>query len=67
MKKKHTYLAKIDNELWDTIQNLKTQLPENVSVNTLINKGLSVITKEELLNLSVLKRNKESLSAMRGI
>ena len=42
-------------------------MPENISVNTLINKGLSVITKEELLNLSILKRNRESLSAMSGI
>ena len=67
MKKKHTYLAKIDNDLWDTIHNLKTQLPENVSVNTLINRGLSVIIKEELMNLSVLKRNKQSLSAMSNI
>ena len=62
MKKKHTYLAKIDNDLWDTIHNLKTQLPENVSVNTLINKGLSVIIKEELIRLSTYKRNRQSLS-----
>ena len=67
MKKKHTYLAKIDNDLWDTLENLKVQLPEKVSVNYLINKGLRDVVKEELINLSVYKRNKESINAMGGI
>ena len=62
--KRHHYLAKIDNDLWDTIQNLKTQLPESVSVNTFLNKGLKIVLKDELQNLSTYKKNRSTVNSM---
>ena len=54
---KHNYLSKIENNTWSDIQILKTQLPENISVNSLINKGLRVIVDSELQGLTRLRKN----------
>ena len=64
---KHNYLSKIENNTWSDIQILKTQLPENISVNSLINKGLRIIVDSELQGLTRLRKNRESLESMRTI
>jgi len=61
---KHPYLSKIDNRTWNDIQNLRTQLPENVSVNAFINEGLRYVIDTKLQGLSRLRKNRESLNAM---
>tara|TARA_S200000501_G_C20767970_1_gene719196 strand:+ start:391 stop:597 length:207 start_codon:yes stop_codon:yes gene_type:complete len=62
MKPKHDYLAKIDYELWIDINRVKELDGGVTSINSLVNEGLKLVRNRKMQELSVQRKQRESLS-----
>jgi len=60
--KKHSYLTKINNDQWTDIQRIGSLM--NKSANAIINEGIRLAIRENLQNLSILRKNRNSLQNM---
>ena len=58
----HQYLTRIKDEHWEDIQRVKTL--DNRSANSIINEGIRLMIKENLQELSTLRKNRTSLQNM---
>ena len=58
----HQYLTRIKDEHWEDIQRVKTL--DNYSANSIINEGIRLMIKENLQELSTLRKNRTSLQNM---
>jgi len=63
--KKHSYLTKINNDQWTDIQRIGSLM--NKSANVIINEGIRLAIRENLQNLSILRKNRSSLEVMVGM
>jgi len=63
--KKHSYLTKINNDQWTDIQRIGSLM--NKSANVIINEGIRLAIRENLQNLSILRKNRSSLEGMVGV
>ena len=63
--KKHSYLTKINNDQWTDIQRIGSLM--NKSANVIINEGIRLAIRENLQNLSILRKNRSSLEVMVGV
>tara|TARA_B100001741_G_C16016032_1_gene353290 strand:+ start:120 stop:314 length:195 start_codon:yes stop_codon:yes gene_type:complete len=58
----HNYLTRINDESWEDLQKIKEL--DNRSVNSYINEGIRLVVKDKLQQLSILRKNRNSLENM---
>lgn len=58
----HNYLTRINDESWEDLQKIKEL--DNRSVNSYINEGVRLVVKDKLQQLSILRKNRNSLENM---
>ena len=58
----HNYLTRIHDEQWEDLQKIKKL--DNRSVNSYINEGIRMVVKDKLQQLSILRKNRNSLENM---
>ncbi len=58
----HNYLTRINDDSWEDLQKIKEL--DNRSVNSYINEGIRLVVKDKLQQLSILRKNRNSLENM---
>ena len=58
----HNYLVRVKDEHWEDIQRIKSL--DNSSANIIINEGIRLVVKEKLQQMSILRKNRNSLQNM---
>ena len=58
----HNYLTRINDDSWEDLQKIKEL--DNRSVNSYINEGIRLVVKDKLQQLSILRKNGNSLENM---
>ena len=58
----HNYFTRINDESWEDLQKIKEL--DNRSVNSYINEGVRLVVKDKLQQLSILRKNRNSLENM---
>lgn len=58
----HNYLTRINDDSWEDLQKIKEL--DNRSVNSYINEGIRLVVKDKLQQLSILRKNRNSLESM---